>query len=76
MRVLLLGGTSEGRALAARLHLVAVISSLAGRSARPGALPVGSVRVGGFGGVDGLTRWLQDNGIEAVVDATHHSRPP
>ncbi len=71
MRVLLLGGTSEGRALAARLHPQAdVISSLAGRVPDP-ALPVGSLRVGGFGGVDGLTRWLQDNGIEAVVDATH-----
>jgi precorrin-6A/cobalt-precorrin-6A reductase len=29
------------------------------------------VRIGGFGGVTGLVRWLTDNGIEAVVDATH-----
>ena len=53
MRVLLLGGTAEARALAARLHPdVDVISSLAGRVPEP-ALPVGEVRIGGFGGVDG-----------------------
>jgi len=71
MRVLLLGGTAEGRALAARLHpQVDVISSLAGRVPDP-ALPAGPVRTGGFGGVDGLRRWLQAERIDAVVDATH-----
>ena len=35
------------------------------------ALPVGPVRVGGFGGADGLRNWLADNDITAVVDATH-----
>jgi precorrin-6A/cobalt-precorrin-6A reductase len=71
MRVLLLGGTSEARALAARLHPdVDVISSLAGRVPDP-ALPVGEVRIGGFGGVDGMRRWLVDSDIDAVVDATH-----
>ena len=41
MRVLVLGGTAEGRALAARLHVsVDVVSSLAGRVPDP-ALPVG-----------------------------------
>ena len=71
MRVLLLGGTSEARTLAARLHPgVDVISSLAGRVPDP-ALPVGEVRIGGFGGVDGLRRWLFDSDVGAVVDATH-----
>ena len=71
MRVLLLGGTSEARSLAARLcPRVEVISSLAGRVPDP-ALPVGEVRIGGFGGVDGLRQWLTDNDIDAVVDATH-----
>ena len=71
MRVLLLGGTSEARALAARLHPdVDVISSLAGRVPDP-ALPVGEVRIGGFGGVDGMRRWLADAAVDAVVDATH-----
>lgn len=71
MRVLLLGGTGEARALAKTLHpRVDVVSSLAGRVPDP-ALPVGPVRIGGFGGVDGLRRWLQDERIDAVVDATH-----
>ncbi|HKI39131.1 MAG TPA: precorrin-6A reductase, partial [Mycobacterium sp.] len=71
MRVLLLGGTAEARALAKILHPnVEVVSSLAGRVPDP-ALPVGPVRVGGFGGVDGLRRWLHEEGIDAVVDATH-----
>ncbi|ORB68453.1 cobalt-precorrin-6A reductase [Mycolicibacterium tusciae] len=71
MRILLLGGTSEARALAARLHPDAeVISSLAGRVPDP-ALPVGEVRIGGFGGVDGLRNWLRESVVDAVVDATH-----
>jgi precorrin-6A/cobalt-precorrin-6A reductase len=71
LKVLLLGGTAEARALAARLHPgVDVISSLAGRVPDP-ALPAGRVRIGGFGGVDGLRNWLRDNDIDAVVDATH-----
>jgi len=70
MRVLLLGGTSEARVLAARLVAdgIDVTSSLAGRVARP-RLPVGSVRIGGFGGVDGLRKALAD--FDTVVDATH-----
>ncbi|OBF78285.1 cobalt-precorrin-6A reductase [Mycobacterium sp. 852002-51613_SCH5001154] len=71
MRVLLLGGTAEGRALAEVLHpRVDIVSSLAGRVPDP-ALPVGPVRVGGFGGVDGLRRWLLDERVGAVIDATH-----
>lgn len=71
MRVLLLGGTGEARALAARLHPdIPVISSLAGRVPDP-ALPVGEVRIGGFGGAQGLAEWLRSNDISAVVDATH-----
>src|SRR5436305_6845241 len=71
VRLLLLGGTAEARALAARLHPdVDVISSLAGRVPDP-ALPMGEVRIGGFGGVDGLKRWVSEAGIDAVVDATH-----
>jgi precorrin-6A/cobalt-precorrin-6A reductase len=70
-RILLLGGTSEARALAARLYPdVDVISSLAGRVPDP-ALPVGEVRIGGFGGVDGMRRWLSEARVDAVVDATH-----
>jgi precorrin-6A/cobalt-precorrin-6A reductase len=71
MRLLLLGGTAEARALAERLHPdVDVISSLAGRVPDP-ALPAGEVRVGGFGGADQMRDWLVDNRIDGVIDATH-----
>jgi len=72
MTVLILGGTSEARDLAALLvgAGIPVISSLAGRVAEP-RLPVGEVRIGGFGGVDGLREWLHTHQASAVVDATH-----
>jgi precorrin-6A/cobalt-precorrin-6A reductase len=71
MRVLVLGGTSEGRSLAERLHPeVDVVSSLAGRVPDP-ALPAGEVRIGGFGGVVGLRKWLTEHRVDALVDATH-----
>ncbi|MBV9090352.1 MAG: cobalt-precorrin-6A reductase [Mycobacteriaceae bacterium] len=71
MRVLLLGGTAEARRLAATLHpAVEVISSLAGRVPNP-ALPVGRVRIGGFGGAEAFRQYLRDNRIDAVVDASH-----
>ena len=70
MRILLLGGTSEARVLAELLADidVDVTTSLAGRVAHP-RLPVGAVRIGGFGGVDGLRSALAD--YDAVIDATH-----
>ena len=70
MRLLILGGTSEARELATRLVEagVDVTTSLAGRVAKP-RLPVGKVRVGGFGGIPGLRAALAD--YDAVVDATH-----
>lgn len=67
--ILILGGTGEARRLASRLP-GEVISSLAGRVTDP-RLPEGEVRIGGFGGVDGLVEWLRANDISAVVDATH-----
>ncbi|MBB5983892.1 cobalt-precorrin-6A reductase [Kribbella solani] len=72
MRVLLLGGTGEGRALAQLLVAggIDVISSLAGRTT-DARLPVGTVRTGGFGGADGLTDWLRTNPVDAIIDATH-----
>ncbi|WP_432133495.1 cobalt-precorrin-6A reductase [Streptomyces sp. bgisy154] len=71
--VLVLGGTAEARELAAALAArpgVRVTSSLAGRVSRPGAL-AGDVRVGGFGGADGLAGWLREHDVAATVDATH-----
>jgi precorrin-6A/cobalt-precorrin-6A reductase len=72
-RVLILGGTGEARRLAGALAGrpgLRVVSSLAGRVRAP-ALPAGEVRIGGFGGVDGLAEYLRRSRIEAVVDATH-----
>lgn len=72
MTILILGGTGEARTLAAQLVAarIPVISSLAGRVADP-ALPAGPVRVGGFGGVDGLVDYLAATQITGIVDATH-----
>jgi precorrin-6A/cobalt-precorrin-6A reductase len=71
-RVLVLGGTGEARRLATALvgRGVEVVSSLAGRVADP-LLPPGEVRIGGFGGVEGLAAWLGVHPVAAVVDATH-----
>lgn len=74
-KVLILGGTGEAVALAKTLAEafgagLSVVTSLAGRTKAP-ILPLGEVRVGGFGGVRGLTRYLREERIDAVVDATH-----
>ncbi|MDT0608987.1 cobalt-precorrin-6A reductase [Streptomyces lancefieldiae] len=71
--VLILGGTTEARRLAADLAArpgLRVTTSLAGRVTRPGSL-AGEVRIGGFGGAEGLAAWLRDQDVDALVDATH-----
>lgn len=71
--MLLLGGTADARRLAGRLAGRAdlnVILSLAGRTENPAPQPV-PVRVGGFGGAEGLARFLAAERVGAVVDATH-----
>jgi precorrin-6A/cobalt-precorrin-6A reductase len=73
LTVLILGGTSEARVLAARLAGragVRVVSTLAGRVRSP-RLPDGEVRIGGFGGPSGLAAWLRDERVSLIVDATH-----
>ena len=72
MRALILGGTAESRELALLLLQSGwrVTSSLAGRVKEP-KLPLGEVRIGGFGGPPGLARWLMDHEVDLVVDATH-----
>ena len=70
--ILLLGGTTEATALArllAERNLSAVLS-YAGRTENPRSQPV-PVRIGGFGGVDGLARYLRDHQVTHLVDATH-----
>jgi precorrin-6A/cobalt-precorrin-6A reductase len=73
MRILILGGTTEARQLAGRLAArtgLNVTLSLAGRTAAPAAQPV-PVRIGGFGGAEGLADYLRVERIDALVDATH-----
>ena len=72
-RILILGGTTEARQLterlASRAELTATLS-LAGRTQHPVAQAV-PVRSGGFGGVEGLARYLREERIGLLVDATH-----
>ncbi|MCR9135408.1 MAG: cobalt-precorrin-6A reductase [Alphaproteobacteria bacterium] len=71
--VLILGGTQDASELAGRLANqpnLRVITSLAGRTAHPGAI-AGETRIGGFGGVNGLSRYLTGSQIDLLVDATH-----
>jgi precorrin-6A/cobalt-precorrin-6A reductase len=73
MRILILGGTTQAsalaRALAARTDIAPTLS-FAGRTQNPVPPPI-PWRSGGFGGVDGLRTYLRQQGIAAVVDATH-----
>ncbi|MBK8082601.1 MAG: cobalt-precorrin-6A reductase [Devosia sp.] len=72
MRILILGGTEEARLLADRLVAMGheVTTSLAGRTTDP-LLPKGNVRVGGFGGAEGIASFLKSERIDRLVDATH-----
>jgi precorrin-6A/cobalt-precorrin-6A reductase len=72
-RILILGGTAEARQLAGRLAGRAgleITLSFAGRTAKPAAQPV-PVRIGGFGGAEGLANYLAGERIGALIDATH-----
>jgi precorrin-6A/cobalt-precorrin-6A reductase len=72
-KVLILGGTGEAIALAKQLAgmpEITVITSLAGRTRDP-TLPPGEVRIGGFGGVEGLAAYLKENTISLLINATH-----
>ena len=73
LNVLILGGTTEASVLARQVAgnpRLAPILSLAGRTTNPRAQPI-ATRTGGFGGIKGLVRYLRDEAIEAVIDATH-----
>ncbi len=73
--VLVLGGTTEATALIEALaprigRDLDVVVSFAGRTTRPTA-PAGTVRIGGFGGVDGLAEYLSSTPVDVAVDALH-----
>jgi len=71
MKLLILGGTSDGKALARELHTngIAVVYSIAGLVRQPD-LPC-EVISGGFSIRGGLSRYILDNNITALLDATH-----
>jgi len=73
-RLLILGGTGEAlalaRSIAATMPDLAMTTSLAGRTRDP-VLPPGEVRVGGFGGTEGLVRYIEENAVTLLIDATH-----
>lgn len=73
--LLILGGTGEAVALARAVSdlfgpRIDVTSSLAGRTADPAPI-TGKVRIGGFGGAEGLRRYLRESNTAMVIDATH-----
>lgn len=69
--ILILGGTADARHLAGKLAATHDVTlSLAGRTENPVAQGV-PVRVGGFGGAEGLAAYLTDNRIDLLIDATH-----
>jgi precorrin-6A/cobalt-precorrin-6A reductase len=73
LRILLLGGTTEATALAdhlAQANNITAVLSLAGRTAHPAKSSL-TTRIGGFGGVDGLTVYLRQEAIDLLIDATH-----
>lgn len=68
-RILLLGGVTEALAIARTLgpeH----IYSLAGVGRVPTDLTC-QVRVGGYGGAEGLAQFVRDEGVSLILDATH-----
>ena len=69
MRVLLLGGTGDALRIARQLGPEHVYS-LAGLGKVPDDL-LCEVRVGGFGGSEGMARYIEDQRISLVIDATH-----
>lgn len=70
--VLLLAGTAEARHLSEQFQSdnLTLVASLAGVTRTPVRYPC-DTRTGGFGGVDGLVRWIVDHEVVAVIDATH-----
>ena len=68
-----MGGTSDALELAGNLSgqkEFSVVYSLAGRVNQP-RLPDCEIRIGGFGGIDGLSSYLIEEHIQAIIDATH-----
>ena len=68
-RILLLGGVGDALNIARRLG-PQDIYSLAGLGKQPSDLPC-QLRVGGFGGAEGLAAFMAAEGIDLLLDITH-----
>lgn len=68
-RILLLGGVGDALTIARRLSPQDVYS-LAGLGKQPADLPC-KLRVGGFGGAEGLAAFIAAEGIDLLLDITH-----
>lgn len=71
-RALILGGTADAGLLAAEIARAGIdaVYSYGGRTRAPADQPL-PTRIGGFGGVSGLTDYIRDEAITHVIDATH-----
>lgn len=73
LKILVLGGTGEGRLLAEQLARDPRYDSLLSFAGRTSSLvrPTLPHRVGGFGGAEGLADFLRAGAYQALVDVTH-----
>ncbi len=76
-KVLILGGTRNARDLAMALSSkdksgsqLDITTSLAGRTREPDR-SFGKIRIGGFGGASGLAKYLVEEKVDLLIDATH-----
>lgn len=72
MKVLVLAGTGEARLMCQKLQAAGahVTASLAGATRAPADLGV-TTRVGGFGSAQGFRDYVDEQGFDHVLDATH-----
>ena len=73
MKILLLAGTYEARIIAKVIDKnlkYSLISSLAGITKNPIKISK-KMRCGGFGGQSGLAKFISENNIYCIIDATH-----
>src|SRR5262245_13878924 len=71
-RVLILGGTAEGRKLANLLAEAgySTVTSLAGVTRMPSEIS-GAIRIGAFASAEELAHYLATERFSCIVDATH-----
>ncbi|MEZ5691903.1 MAG: cobalt-precorrin-6A reductase [Rickettsiales bacterium] len=72
-KILILGGSTQASELLKQIQRytdIQPILSLAGTTKNP-VLPENNYRIGGFGGVNGLSEYIRQNSIKALICATH-----